>query len=266
MGQDLSLEEYHLETLIQLGLTPNQSRLYLSLLCLGKAIGKTLSRETNFARQEVYRILEELHDRGLVEKILARPTEYRAVKIQEAISTLVLEKTKELERTKERIQSLIDEYSPTAGTLTQNEYKFLLIPPKTLVHETREKMLEKAKTNVQLITTKKRFLQGVSHFFEAYQSLLKRNVETQIIVNTAGETNNLQSSKLQLLKKYPNFSLRTITQSKANILILDKSEAIITLHPKLDLGASPVLWTNHPEFLMIFQDYFQDLWKKTPKR
>jgi sugar-specific transcriptional regulator TrmB len=90
----LSLEEYHLETLIQLGLTQNQSRLYLSLLSLGKAIGKTLSRETGFARQEVYRILEELHDRGLVEKSIATPTEFSAIKVQEAISILVLEKTK----------------------------------------------------------------------------------------------------------------------------------------------------------------------------
>jgi sugar-specific transcriptional regulator TrmB len=262
----LSLEEYHLETLSQLGLTPNQSKLYLSLLSLGKAIGKTLSRETGFARQEVYRILEELHNRGLVEKSIGTPTEFSAVKVQEAISILILERTKKLDQTKERIQSLIDEYSPVAETTPQNEYKFLLIPPKTLVNETREKMLEKAKTNVQLITTKKRFLQGISHFFEAYESLLKRNVETQIIVDTAGETNSLETDKLQLLKKFPNFSLRIIAQSKANILIVNKSEAIITLHPGLDLGASPALWTNHPEFLVIFQDYFQDLWKKTAKR
>jgi sugar-specific transcriptional regulator TrmB len=236
------------------------------LLSLGKAIGKTLSRETGFARQEVYRILEELHDRGLVEKSIATPTEFSAIKVQEAISILVLEKTKKLEQTKERIQSLIDEYSPIAEITPQKEYKFLLIPPKTFVNETREKMLEKAKTNVQLITTKKRFLQGISNFFETYEMLLKKNIETQVIVNTAGETISLETNKLQLLEKYTNFSLRTTAQSKANILIVDKSEAIITLHPKVDLGASPVLWTNHPEFIAIFQDYFQDLWKKTAKR
>jgi sugar-specific transcriptional regulator TrmB len=126
-------------------------------------------------------------------------------------------------------------------------------------------MFEKAKTNMQLITTKKRFLQGISNFLETYESLFKRNVETQIIVNIAGETNSFETNKLNLLKKYPNFSLRTISQSKANILIIDKREAIITLHPKVDLGASPVLWTNHPEFIAIFQDYFQELWKKTAK-
>jgi sugar-specific transcriptional regulator TrmB len=266
MKEELILEEYHLETLIQLGLTPNQSRLYLSLLSLGKAIGKTIPKETGFARQEVYRILEELHDRGLIEKSIATPTEFRAIKVEEAISILLLEKTKKLEQTKDRIQSLIDKYSPITEITPQNEYKFLLIPPKTLVNETREKMLEKAKTNVQLITTKKRFLQGISHFFEAYESLLKRNVKTQIIVNTAGESNSLETDKLQPLKKSPNFSLRIISQSKTNILIVDKSEAIITLHPEVDLGASPALWTNHPEFLAVFQDYFEGLWKKTTKR
>jgi hypothetical protein len=101
---------------------------------------------------------------------------------------------------------------------------------------------------------------------ESYESLLKKNIETQVIVSTAGETNSLETDKLQLIKKYPNFSLRITCQSKTNILIVDKSEAIITLQPEVDLGASPVLWTNHPEFLAIFQDYFQDLWKKTAKR
>jgi sugar-specific transcriptional regulator TrmB len=264
--RELGFEEYHLETLIQLGLTPNQSKLYLSLLRNGNSAVRTLSKETSFARQEVYRILDELQEHGIVEKLIATPTEFRAIKVQEAISILVLEKTKKLEQTKERIQSLIDAYSPIAEITTQNEYKFLLIPPKSLVNETREKMLEKAKTNVQLITTKKRFLQGISNFLEAYESLLKKNIETQVIVNTAGETNSLETNKLQNLKKYPNFSLRTTSQSKANILIVDKSEAIITLHPEVDLGASPVFWTNHPEFLAIFQDYFQDLWKKTAKR
>jgi len=258
----LGFEEYHLETLIQLGLTPNQSKLYLSLLRAGKSTGRTLSKETSFARQEVYRILEGLHERGLVEKILNTPTEFKAVKIQESISILMLEKTRELEQTKERIQSLIDEYSPMEEVTPEKEYRFLLIPPKRLVNETRERMLENSKKSIQLITTKRRFIQGISHFFEIYERSLQRNVDAKIIVNTCEKTDSIGTNKLQLLERYPNFSLRAVAQSKSNILIIDKSEAMITLHPKVDLGASPVLWTNHPELVAVFQDYFQSIWKK----
>lgn len=259
----MGFEEYHLETLIQLGLTPNQGKLYLNLLRTGKSSGRTLSRETNFARQEVYRILEELHERGLVERIISTPTEFKAVAIQEVISILLLEKNRKLEQTKERIQSIIEGYSSLEGATTPHkEFRFSMIPPKRLVNETRERMLENAKKSIQLITTNKRFIQGISHFFEIYERSLQRNVKTQIIVNTGEDTNSIRSNKLELLERYPNFKLKTIPQTKANILIIDKTEAIITLCPKADLGASPVLWTNHPEFLEVLQDYFQSLWKK----
>ena len=171
--RELGFEEYHLETLIQLGLTPNQSKLYLSLLRNGNSTGRTLSKETSFARQEVYRILEELHDRGLVEKSIATPTEFRAIKVQEAISILVLERTKKLEQTKERIQSLIDSYSPIAEITPQNEYKFLLIPPKSLVNETREKMFEKAKKKRAVNHNKKEVSSGNFQFLGSIREFIE---------------------------------------------------------------------------------------------
>ncbi len=94
VGQKLGYDDYHLETLVQLGLTPNQGKLYLCLLRTGKATGSTLSKETSLARQEVYRILHELHNLGLVEKIISTPTEYQGVPIQDGISVLMMEKAR----------------------------------------------------------------------------------------------------------------------------------------------------------------------------
>jgi sugar-specific transcriptional regulator TrmB len=258
----LGYDNYHLQTLIQIGLTPNQGKLYLALLRIGKATGTVISKETGLARQEIYRILNELHARGLVEKIISVPTEFQAVPIKEGISVLMMEKAQELEQTKERIHSLIDEYTVMKGTTTQKEYKFLMIPPKKLSHEAREQMFEKSKQTLQLISTTKRFSQGISHFFDIWEQTLKRKVYVRVII--VGEESKFNDSpRLRLLQRYPNFAVKFASKSSPGLLIVDETEAIVTLHPKGDLGASPVLWTNHPEFLSIYIEFFANLWKKT---
>jgi sugar-specific transcriptional regulator TrmB len=261
----LTYHSYHLQTLNQLGLTPNQGKLYLTLLQTGKTTGSLISKETGLARQEIYRILNELHTLGLIEKTISVPTEFQAIPIRDGISVLMMRKSQEIEQTKERIQSLIDEYTIARGSIPQKEYKFLMIPPKTLSHEARERMFQNSKETIQLISTNRRFNQGISHFFEVWEKTLKRKVCVQVII-IGEETKFKGSTRLRNLQQYPNFSAKFTQKHFAGLLIVDNNEAIVTLDPKGDLGASPVLWTNHPEVLSIFNDYFDSLWKKAKMR
>lgn len=259
--QFMILDDFHLQTLTQLGLTPNQSKLYLTLLRTGKLTGSAISKETELARQEVYRIISELHEIGLIEKFISSPTEFQAINIQEAISILMMEKAREIERTKVRVQSLIKEYSVKKCSRVIKEYKFHLVPNKKLVYETRERMFENAKSFVQLTSTNRRFSQGITHFFDVWERTVQRNVAVEVII--VGDKSRFQcTDKLRMLEAYSNFSVKFTSQRLAGLLIVDKQEAIVTLEPKVDLGLSPVLWTNHPEFLFIYQDYFSNAWAK----
>ncbi len=257
--ENIECDNDHLQTLVKLGLTPNQGKLYLKLLIIGKANGRTLSNETKLARQEIYRIVDTLHRIGIVEKILGQPLEFQAVSIQDGISILMMKKDIEFQQTKDRVQKLIKEYSDLELSLPQKNYNFLIIPPRKKVRETRERMLENTKESIQLITTSKRLIQGVEYFFETYEKTLQRNVRTQIIVQES-EEKKIIKKKVESLSQYSNFQLRFIKESKVNLLIADKKEAIVTLQPKMDLGDSAVLWTNHPELLSIYQDYFYTVW------
>ena len=263
-GSILNYDNHHLQTLNQLGLTPNQGKLYLTLPQTGKTTGSIISKETGLARQEIYRILNELHTLGLIEKTISVPTEFQAVPIRDGISVLMMRKSLEFDQTKERIQSLIDEYTIVKGSIPQKEYKFLMIPPKTLSHEARERMFQNSKETLQLISTNRRFSQGISHFFEVWEKTLKRNVCVQVIV-VGDEAKFKGSTRLRNLQQYPNFTAKFTYKPCAGLLIVDKCEAIVTLDPKGDLGASPVLWTNHPEVLSIYIDYFVNLWAKAKK-
>jgi hypothetical protein len=104
--------------------------------------------------------------------------------------------------------------------------------------------------------------QGITHFFDVWEQTLKRDIVVQVVV--VGEESKFGSpAKLKLLKQYPNFSCKFTSKPAAGLLVVDGKEAIVTLDPLMELGASPVLWTNHPEMLTIYNDYFETLWSKT---
>jgi sugar-specific transcriptional regulator TrmB len=245
-----------------MGLTQNQAKLYLCLLSLGKSTAGSLAKESGFARQEVYRVLQELFDGGLVEKTIDNPTGFQAVKIQEGISMLSLKKAIQYEQTQQRLEQLLLDYSAEKHTANEAEYKIQLIPPKKPSISQREKLLRSAKETIQVISNARRFSQGVAHSFDLYENSLRKNVKVMVIVTIGEEARNI-TEKLKRLEVYPNFSIRFITELKASLLIIDKAEALLTLYPKTDFGSSPLLLTNQPELLAIYHEYFEAVWNRS---
>jgi sugar-specific transcriptional regulator TrmB len=77
------------EVLNGLGLTTLQAKTYLAIAILEKATVKTISKTAKIARQEIYRVTSELQEKGLIEKIIATPVEYRAIPVHDAINVLL---------------------------------------------------------------------------------------------------------------------------------------------------------------------------------
>jgi hypothetical protein len=74
--------------LVGLGLSGRQALVYLVLLRLGAAEVRAVADAAGVARQEVYRLLSELQQTGLVLKNLTIPTVYSAVAFPEAVKLL----------------------------------------------------------------------------------------------------------------------------------------------------------------------------------
>ncbi|MEJ5326773.1 MAG: helix-turn-helix domain-containing protein [Candidatus Bathyarchaeia archaeon] len=88
------VEEELVQILTRLGLTISQVKVYLGLIGLKQASGKVIAKHSKMARQEVYRVLAELQEKSLVEKIISRPTEFKPVSIEDCLSILVASKKK----------------------------------------------------------------------------------------------------------------------------------------------------------------------------
>jgi sugar-specific transcriptional regulator TrmB len=71
-----------------LGLTKSQATIYLSLVKFESATAKTLCKESSIARQDIYQALSDLHELGLIERILDKPLRFRASPIKNALAIL----------------------------------------------------------------------------------------------------------------------------------------------------------------------------------
>ena len=100
------VQDETIHTLMELGLTGLQSKVYLTLAAMEKANGKTLWKSSGVARQDVYRILDELQNKGLIEKILATPMQYKAIPLQEGLSILLKRKAKQYKETEIKVDYL----------------------------------------------------------------------------------------------------------------------------------------------------------------
>ena len=92
----MDVEQEATQILNRLGLTSSQAKVYLTLLKLEQATAKTISNTSKVARQEVYRVLVELEENSLVERIIAVPTEFKPISIENGLSFLIGEKRKEI--------------------------------------------------------------------------------------------------------------------------------------------------------------------------
>jgi sugar-specific transcriptional regulator TrmB len=72
------IEEDEIRLLEDVGFTKTQAKLYMTLLGFEETDGRTISAKAKIPRQEVYRTLDELEKKGLVEKVISSPYKFKA--------------------------------------------------------------------------------------------------------------------------------------------------------------------------------------------
>jgi sugar-specific transcriptional regulator TrmB len=255
------LKEEDVQALMQIGFTSNQAKLYITLLGIGKADGRTIAKHSQVPRQEVYRILDELQEMGLVEKIIALPCEFEAVPMQDGLSILLAQKAKEYSEAEKKTKVLLQKFEPNDGKNPEDEEcRFIIVPGKErLVKRIRDEH-DNSIQSIDLVTTGSRFLQSIQYCFENYEKALERGVKYRVVLEKPEDEKAFLKNIEALLAK-PNFQLRFINHyPTAYVVIFDKKEAFVAVYPLKSLIESPRLWTNNPSFLAIYQNYFKAVW------
>jgi sugar-specific transcriptional regulator TrmB len=260
----LIIRDEDANTLKQLGLSVSQAKVYLALLLLGKTKGSTLWKCSGVARQDIYRILTELQEKGFIEKRLdIRPTEYEAVPLEDVVSVLLMHKSEEYQEVKKNTATFIKKTRNYQVTQLLEDAQFRFIVQKAQTQR-RKKCIEIAKERIDVVTTWERFLQVISEQLGSFKSSLSRGVKHSWVVTNPKEKGGIPQATQKYLKN-PNCKIRFLGNFSPEVAfsLYDGKQVLIATNARKPIYAdSEVLWSNNPSITSIMQRYFSSLWEE----
>lgn len=96
------------EKLRDFGLTKNESKIYVYLSKSGPQKAIEISRNENIPRTETYHLLSNLEAKGIVIPSVQKPTRFSAVKIDEAIESIISNQQKRIEELKNLKNDMVE--------------------------------------------------------------------------------------------------------------------------------------------------------------
>ena len=234
-----------------------QAKVYIALSRLDTSTGRTTAKVAQVASQDVYRVLNELQERGLVEKILAKPTLYKATPMNDGLSLLLQNKKEEFIETEKQIKEISSNfYDDLNENIMEEKAQFSITSKITLLLKMHDKLADAAKKSIDLLypqnCSKKILFNNCQYIYRA----IKRNVQIRAILSKVNEETTVETPNHRL--KNPLFQLRyaSDTCNLFGMHIFDKQEVTVAVSEK----PIPILWTNNVHVVKLAEAYFENTW------
>jgi sugar-specific transcriptional regulator TrmB len=256
-------EDERAQVLVDLGLTFLQAKVYLALSQTGEAKIETISKTSNTARQDIYRIMPTLQKLGLAEKMLAKPTMYKATPIKEGYYLLLQNKTREhIDLQKKTIALIKKSHEDNAEQRFQEEEtRFVVTSSETLLFRRFAEREKTVLTSINAVSGWESLKSTLFNRFHDFEGALERGVKIRIITENYEDDRSMQKI-IQTLTSKPLFRIRYLsTPLPVKTVIHDETEANMCIAISADCDV-PSLWSNNPQFVKVMTTYFEGLWNK----
>ena len=252
-----------LNVLIDLGLTPVQARIYLSLVRSEPLKISAISKASKVARPEIYRNLSKLLNLSLVEKIIRNPIMYKAIPIDRGVSLLLERKTSQYKKLRAETRLLLDLNKKKKKKINKNmeEPEFALIPKGKSIIDRINVAIAQAKLSMDLILSWKRFSRGiVDTFAESMENAWDKKVKIRFIIESPSE-NKTAKELIHFCEKKPFYQMKFIHYRPLIVLgIYDENEVFVISNPETDLPGSSALWSSNRSIIALAKGHFEILW------
>jgi len=249
-------DDSYVQTLMKLGPTFLQAKIYLILVKLGKADVKTIAKTSNVARSDVYRIMPTIEKLGLAEKIIAKATMYKATPMQEGVSILLQNRREEYAEIEKTAKSLLNSSYSTNLDFQEEHYQVKITSEITLLFKMLEKLRLSAQTSIDM-TMPGKILRWKLHTNPSFFWQMKKDVKIRVITQKIGEKAPI---KPQACAKNPFIEIKYSNGPlPCSMHIFDKK--IVTLSmTKPGAGGLPALWSNNENVVKLAEAYFEKIW------
>jgi len=250
------------QTLTQLGLTVNQARVYLAIVDHGATSAKEISRISKITQQDIYRVMPPLQKLGLVEKLVASPSLFKAISPEQALSILLERKEKENSVLHEKALKLIEKLKQSATNAINegNASQFSIISGKKTILMKSKKAVDNACVSICILTSWENSAKSANYFSAIAKQALNKGVKIRFILCLPAEEAALFLRMTRRFMEDSRFEVKfNFTEKTIMFSVFDEKEVFFLTQPG-SLGDVPILWSNNPSFIHFAQNYFEMLW------
>jgi len=237
----------------ELGLTGNETRVYLTLLRLGSATAGRITEESGVHRRNVYDAIERLVKRGLAGHVIKGKIRYFEAASPKCLLSIIEEEREALEGKMKRINSILPGLLSIHGS--RERENVIIYKGLKGVKTVLEDILKTGKPN-HVLGAHKPPKQIKNYLNNFHRKRVRLGISDKLIFNRN------DTERANMLAKMPLTEVRFLqssNESKTAINMYGDKVAIL-------MWSEPIgILIENKEVAKSFRDYFSLLWKITEK-
>ena len=253
------------------GLTEKEAEIYVFLAKYGVLSGGEISKLTKTHRPHMYRLLQNLQKKGVIQSTLESPVRYFSVPFEKILDENIKLKQEEATSLEKAKNGLLSDWKNIYSVKIEPDLgKFAVIEGNRKIYSKIYQMIKETKSQLSAIST----VTGLERaeqfgvFDAAYNHPFKSKIKFRFLTELSKQ--NLKATKLLMPKLKSDLNLKAINSDpnfalSARMVIRDDEEALFFISPKPDMFKKgqdeACLVTNCQSLIEMLARTFEDLWK-----
>jgi HTH-type transcriptional regulator, sugar sensing transcriptional regulator len=263
----LAADEFSVQSLMKLGLTEYEARIYVVLTKMGPRNASEISFLGKVPRPKTYGAIRGLESKGLLRIVPGKPERYMAVSPNDVLIPLVEKLNKETTECVQVVENLAMAFESSRYVYTEKPYErydLWSVRGRDKVYKRVQDMIGEAKVNVFFTTT----ANGLVRIYKAHSEVLEKAAERGAKVRVAAPINQVNQSVARELGEV--IEVRNSSGPMVKFLTADSAEIIFTEDIPDDTnvatGQDVATWTNDPLLVKAHEKMFDQLWPTQPQQ
>lgn len=237
------------QSLVKLGLSFYEARVYETLLKEGSMTVKELAKKINVLINGIYRLLDKLEGKGLVSPSLSHPTTYRAISASIALDSYVKKRIVGIESLKDKV---IDQLSEVGKN---DQTRIDLISNMSQFFSSYAQLANEAKKEILIISIGEKISEDV---ILANRDALEREVSIRFIAHKCNKDNK----DLLIAWKKMGLEVRHYADWGFHLVIFDRQKSLICTNNPNNTNERLGMKIFSEGLSKALSDYFYSVWNR----
>ena len=259
-----------------IGLSEKENRIYVFLAKKGPSKASKISQDIGIERVQIYRLLNNLQSKGIIECTFEYPATYVAIPFRKLLDLQIRAKKEEAKHLQDISEELISQFDSKQPKVNEPlTDRFMVLDGRTYVYSRIGQMVRESKKTLTVVTSNYGIIQAYNAGLFDYGTNhpLKNQIACRFLTNLSNVNTHLEKTR-EILELMKNTSLnfeynigdfggdlfpRFIIKDKKELLFFLKMAEENPLATQRDTG----LWTNNKVLVKAFVALFGEMWSKS---